>query len=140
MAIPTRLMGAGLAALAATEVCGSVADSLTATGSTNADALQLSAVINRVTTAAASTGVRLMLPEPGSAVVVVNSGANALTVYPGTGAAINALTATTGGSPLRLVGVRCLSGHHRQTGLRSCRRKRRGFGPVFMPLAGVISR
>lgn len=97
MAIPSRLMGVGLAAVAATEVCGTVADNLTATGSSNTDALQLSVVINRVTTAAASTGVRLMLPEPGSAVVVVNSGANALTVYPGTGAQINALTATTGG-------------------------------------------
>lgn len=97
MAIPSRLMGVGFAGMAATEVCGNVADSLTAAGSSNTDALQLSQVINRVTTTAASTGVRLMLPEPGSAVVVVNSGANALTVYPGTGAQINALTATTGG-------------------------------------------
>jgi hypothetical protein len=97
MAIPSRVMGAGNSASAATQICGDVADTLTATGTTNADALQLSAIINRVTTTAASTGVRLMLPEQGSQVVVVNSGANALLVYPGTGAQINALTATTGG-------------------------------------------
>jgi hypothetical protein len=97
MAIPSRLLGSGLSPLAATNICGDVADLLTATGTTNADALALSAVINRVTTTALNTGVRLYLPEVGSQVVVVNSGANALLVYPGTGASINALTATTGG-------------------------------------------
>jgi hypothetical protein len=90
-------MGAGTSASAAKQICGDVADTLTAAGTTNADALQLSAIINRVTTAAASTGVRLMLPEVGSQIVVVNSGANAVLVYPGTGAQINALTATSGG-------------------------------------------
>lgn len=97
MAIPTRLMGSGCSAAQAVNICGDVVDSITAAGSTNADATQLSAAINRVTTTAASTGVRLMLPEQGSQVVVINSGANALTVYPGTGAQINALTATSGG-------------------------------------------
>jgi hypothetical protein len=97
MAIPSRLMGVGCSAGQAVNICGDVADGLTAAGSSNADALQLSAAINRVTTTAASTGVRLMLPEAGSMVVVVNSGASALLVYPGTGAQINALTATTGG-------------------------------------------
>ncbi|MDE3021972.1 MAG: hypothetical protein KGI54_08940 [Pseudomonadota bacterium] len=97
MAIPSRLMGSGLAAQAAVNICGDVGDSLTAAGTTNADALGLTAAINRVTTTAASTGVRLMVPETGASVVVVNSGANALLVYPGTGASINALTVTTGG-------------------------------------------
>jgi len=97
MAIPSRVMAGGNSASSAVQICGDVADTLTAAGSTNADALGLSAVINRVTTAAASTGVRLMVPEAGSMVMVVNSGANALLVYPGTGAAINALTVTTAG-------------------------------------------
>lgn len=97
MSIPSRLLGSGLSPLAATNVCGDVANTLTATGTTNTDALGLSSVINSVTTTALSTGVRLMLPEAGSAIVVVNSGANALLVYPGTGAQINALTASTGG-------------------------------------------
>ncbi len=97
MAIPTRLMGVGLSAQQAINVCGDVVNSITAAGTTNADATQLSAAINRVTTAAASTGVRLMAPEEGSGVVVINSGANAVLVYPSTGAQINALTVTTGG-------------------------------------------
>jgi hypothetical protein len=97
MAIPTRLMGIGCSAGQAVNICGDVADTLTATGTTNADALQISAVINRVNTTALNTGVRLMVPEQGSQVVVINSGANALLVYPGTGAQINALTVTTGG-------------------------------------------
>jgi hypothetical protein len=97
MAIPSRLVGVGVPPAVANQICGDVADALTAAGSTNADALQLSAVANRVTTTAASTGVRLYLPEVGSQCMVINSGANALLVYPGTGAQINALTATTGG-------------------------------------------
>lgn len=97
MAIPSRLLGSGLSPLAATNICGDVTDTITAAGTTNADATALSSAINRVTTAAASTGVRLMLPETGSQVMVINSGANACLVYPGTGASINALTATTGG-------------------------------------------
>jgi hypothetical protein len=97
MAIPTRIMGSGAAAGLAVNICGDVVDSITAAGTTNADATGLSAAINRVTTAAASTGVRLMAPEQGSQVAVINSGDNALLVYPSTGASINALTATTGG-------------------------------------------
>lgn len=97
MAIPTRLMGLGTAAALAQNICGDVVDSITAAGTTNANATPLSGAINRVTTTAASTGVVLMAPEQGSQVVVINSGANALLVYPSTGAAINALTATTGG-------------------------------------------
>lgn len=97
MGIPSRIMAGGVSALAANQICGDVTDSITATGTTNADAVALSTVINRVTTTAASTGAVLMAPEAGSAVVVINSGANALLVYPSTGASINALTATTGG-------------------------------------------
>lgn len=97
MGIPSRIMAGGVSALAANQICGDVTDSITASGTTNADAVALSTVINRVTTAAASTGAVLMAPEAGSAVVVINSGANALLVYPSTGASINALTATTGG-------------------------------------------
>lgn len=97
MAIPSRLMGVGLPAAAAVNICGDVVNTITAAGTTNANATGLSGAINRVTTAAASTGVRLMAPEAGSMVVVINSGANAVLVYPSTGASINALTATTGG-------------------------------------------
>lgn len=97
MAIPSRLMGSGLPSLAATTICGTVDNTLTATGTTNADALALSAVINNVTTTALGTGVKLMPAETGASVVVSNQGANALLVYPYASGQINALTVTTGG-------------------------------------------
>lgn len=99
MAIPSRLMGVGLSGGAAVNVCGDVASGLTAAGANNTNALQLTAVINEIGTAAAGTGVLLPAPiEPGAQVYVHNAGANAVLVYPGTtGAQINALTATTGG-------------------------------------------
>lgn len=97
MAIPSRLMGSGTPAAQATAIVGNVDNGLTAAGSANTDALQLNSTNNRVTTTAASTGVRLPPLEVGAMVTVMNSGANALLVYPGTGNQINALTATTGG-------------------------------------------
>lgn len=97
MAIPSRLMGSGLAAAAAVNICGDVTTTLTATGSTNADALQLNSAINNVTTTAASTGVKLPPTEVGASILVANLGANALLVYPAALSQINALTVTTGG-------------------------------------------
>lgn len=97
MALEAELTGAGTPGLQAQGILGSVANGLTAAGSSNADALQLGAAINRVTTTAASTGVKLPVPKPGERVTVINSGANALLVYPGTGVQINALTVTTAG-------------------------------------------
>lgn len=99
MALQRELIGAGTPPLMVQGILGSVDNGLTAAGSSNTDALQLSAAINRVTTTAAGTGVRLpiALISPGARVTVINSGANALLVYPGTGAQINALTATTQG-------------------------------------------
>lgn len=97
MAIPSRLMGSGLAAAAAINICGDVTNTLTATGTTNADALQLNSAINNVTTAAAGTGVKLPPTEVGASVLVANLGASALLVYPAALSQINALTVTTGG-------------------------------------------
>lgn len=94
MALPSRIMGSGVSsALGATQIVGDVADNLTALGSTQGTALLLSTAINIVTTAAASTGVILMPSEVGAEVYVCNLGANALSVYPATGAAINAIAA-----------------------------------------------
>lgn len=58
-------------------------NSLTATGTTAADALQLTAPINRVTTVAANTGVKLppAASLTGTRVLVINAGANPLKVY-----------------------------------------------------------
>ena len=95
--LPSRLMGSGLSALASQNIAGDAATTLAATGTTNADALQLNAAINNVTTTALNTGVKLPPTEVGGSVVVANLGANALLVYPAALSQINALTVTTGG-------------------------------------------
>jgi len=101
MPIPSRVLASGNSGLATTSICGDGATGLTATGTTAADALQLSAVWNAVATTAASTGVKLPPTEAGAVVCVYNAGASTLTVYPATGSTINAgasslsVTATT---------------------------------------------
>lgn len=90
MTIKTSLTGSGIAPLAAISVVGVVANTLTATGTTQTTALALTADVNIVTTAAASTGV--VLPSTlsaGDEIWVVNYGANSLAVYPPVGGKIN---------------------------------------------------
>ena len=89
MAYPSRVLAAGNSPLSTTSICGDAANTLTATGSSTTDALLLSAVNNRVSTTAASTGVKLGVAEAGAAVVVANDGASSLTVYPQSGATID---------------------------------------------------
>lgn len=91
-----KLVTAGIPGPAANAITGDVANSLTATGSTQATALQLQADINRFTTVAASTGAILPSMNPGDSCVVFNGGANALLVYPPVGGTINALAANAG--------------------------------------------
>ena len=59
----------------------SIANALTAAGSSRADALALTKQVNRITTAAASTGVVLPAAAAGVAIVVFNDGANPVQVY-----------------------------------------------------------
>lgn len=93
MPFTSRIQAAGNSPFAAVAINGDLADSLTAAGTTQGDALALNAVFNIVTTAAAGTGVRLMSSEPACEVVVKNLGANTLNVYPASGQAINSLAA-----------------------------------------------
>lgn len=58
------------------------AGGLTATGTTIADALQLTTFVNRISTTAASTGVKLPDAPVGSIVFVQNNGANTLNLFP----------------------------------------------------------
>lgn len=96
MAFLANLMAFGLSPFAAQAIVGDVADSLTATGSTQGTALKLSAANNVVTTTAASTGVQLPAMNVGDAVEVANLGANALLVYPLTGGTIQGGAANAG--------------------------------------------
>jgi hypothetical protein len=63
-------------------VLESTADGLVATGTNQATALQLSAVLNRFSTVAASTGAMLPVSQPGMTIEVINDGAQTLTVFP----------------------------------------------------------
>jgi hypothetical protein len=73
----------------------SISAAVTAAGSTQGTATALTKTINNVTTVAASTGVVLPTAVAGYMVIVRNGGANALNVYPATGAAINAAAANS---------------------------------------------
>jgi len=67
----------------------SVSTGLTATGTTIADALQLTSLLNVITTAAASTGVKLPPVDSGfigQSITVKNAGANTINVFPETAA------------------------------------------------------
>lgn len=80
-------------------VQASVAAGLTAAGTTRATALALTKEINVISAAAASTGV--VLPPAsmvgiGGRVVVVNGGANAITVYAAGSDTIDGTTGSTG--------------------------------------------
>lgn len=96
MSFLANLMAFGASPFLAQAIVGDVADNLTATGTTQATALKLSAAENVVTTAAASTGVQLPAMGPGDSVLVANLGANALLVYPQTGGAIQTGAANAG--------------------------------------------
>lgn len=94
--IDLSLSGKGTGALVAGSIlCNKVSTGLTATGTTQGTALALTSTVNEVTTTASGAGV--ILPNKiGALITVINSGANALLVYPPSGAAINALSINAG--------------------------------------------
>lgn len=81
-------------------VLWSTSDSLTAAGSTQAGALVLTSMWNRLTTVGASTGVQLAILQPGMGQIIVHDGTSNLTVYPNTGdvsgVTIDGVAAATG--------------------------------------------
>tara|TARA_R110000822_G_scaffold101808_1_gene228142 strand:- start:1362 stop:1721 length:360 start_codon:yes stop_codon:yes gene_type:complete len=90
MAIPSRVLASGNSPLSTTSICGDGATGLVALGSTIADALQLSAVWNTVTTSSASTGLILPPTEVGAMVGVRNDSGQTIVIYPKSGSTINA--------------------------------------------------
>lgn len=98
MTIANRLMGSGVAALAAQETVGSVTSSATATGTTQTDALTFDTAAIYVTTTPSGSGVRLFgnairHSSTGDEQTVHNYGANALNVYPPVGDTIQGFSA-----------------------------------------------
>jgi hypothetical protein len=94
MSIPSRVQASGNSGLATTSICGDGATGLVALGTTIADALQLSAVWNTITTSSASTGVILPPTEVGAMVGIRNDSGQTVTVYPKAGSTINAAAST----------------------------------------------
>jgi hypothetical protein len=94
MPIPSRVLAAGNSPLSTVSISGDGATGLVATGTTIADALQLSAVWNTITTSSASTGVILPPTEAGAVVGIRNDSGQTITVYPKDGSTINAGAST----------------------------------------------
>ena len=72
------------------------ATAISAAGTGQGDATAITFGASRVATVASGTGVILPTAVAGKSAIVFNRGANALLVYPATGAAINALSANAG--------------------------------------------
>ncbi len=89
MPFTEHLMGLGSGPYLGAAIAGGGATGLVAVGSTSADALQLSASWNAITTSSASTGVILPVATGGFCGIRNDSG-QTIKVYPGTGKTINA--------------------------------------------------
>ena len=87
-----KAFGAGLSLPLASAVCQDVATALSAAGTTQGTATELSAADSEVTTVASGAGCVLSSKlAPGDSQTVFNAGANALKIYPPSGMQINAL-------------------------------------------------
>lgn len=97
MAMASDIMKGGFSAFSARAIQGQVQSAVSAAGTTITDATDLTASINVVTTAAASSGVQLPNCQINDEIDILNLGANAVTVYPDSASnQINALSAGTG--------------------------------------------
>lgn len=94
-----KLFGSGLSDLAVSAIGNDVNAGVSAAGTDQSGATELSNCLNSVTTVAASSGVRLYAGTAGDWQLVYNAGANPLKVYPPTSAKINGI-ATNGAHTL----------------------------------------
>ena len=90
-----KLFGSGLTDLAVSAICNDVGAAISAAGTTQGTATELTNTLNGLTTVAASSGVRLWAGSSGDCQIVYNGGANAVRVYPPTSARINGLAVNT---------------------------------------------
>ena len=87
-----KAFAAGLPIPLAEAICKDVATSVSAAGTTQGTATELTAADNELTTVAAGAGVALASAlAAGDSQTVFNAGANAVKVYPPVGMRINAL-------------------------------------------------
>ena len=89
-----KVFGAGIPGLAVEAICKDVATSVSAAGTTQGTATELTAADSEVTTVTSGAGVVLSSDgAAGDTQTVFNAGANALKVYPPSGMKINNLPA-----------------------------------------------
>ena len=89
-----KVMGAGISGLAVLALTQDTASALSAAGTTQGTATELTATDNEVTTVGANAGVALASKlAPGDEQTVYNAGANPLKIYPPSGMTIRPLAA-----------------------------------------------
>ena len=98
-----KLFAAGLDSLAVGAVIQDVGASLSAAGTNQATATALTNALNGVATVATGAGVILYAGSAGDSQIVYNGGANAMNVFPPSGARINAIA--TNGAHVLAVGT-----------------------------------
>lgn len=96
MALALDIMKGGMAAGQAKAVNGQANVTISAAGTTQGTGTALTASVNVITTAAASSGVVLPACEIGDSIDILNLGANPVTIYPDSNAQVNALAANVG--------------------------------------------
>jgi len=95
MTLPSRVLGSGISQLTTVAICGDGADGLVAAGTSAGNATQLNFIFNSIDTTPNNSGVKLPTTEMGATILVVNSGAHTLTVYPPSGSTINQTTSAS---------------------------------------------
>lgn len=93
MMLGSKVHGAGMPGLLVQAMCQDAVTGLTATGTNQATALELTNADNDVTSVSSGTGVVLLsTATAGDTQSVFNSGSNPLRVYPPVGSQINSLS------------------------------------------------
>lgn len=96
MALPSRVLAAGNSPLSTISICGDGDAAVTAAGTVIGDATQISKVFNNVSTAPASSGVKLPVCEEGAFFCIYNTDSDTINVFPNTTAAtVNGTTSVT---------------------------------------------
>lgn len=98
MSLATELMAAGIPAGAAVQIGSSKATGLTASGTTKATALALTATVNVFTTVSSGKGAALPPASGSPPVSIVNGGSNALLVFTNASASDTINSLSTGAS------------------------------------------
>jgi hypothetical protein len=95
MTLPSRVLGSGVSQLSTVAICGDGQDDIVAAGTSAGNATQLVAIFNSIDTSTAGSGVKLPPTEMGAVIMVANSGAHSVTVYPQTGSSINQVSSAS---------------------------------------------